>query len=190
MDFKPLAIAGAQLIVLTPFKDKRGEFARTFCIDECAAAGIEFSIKQINHSKTYEVGAIRGMHFQYAPSAEQKIIRCIKGRVCDVLLDLRPSSATYKQHISIELSETSNTLVFIPKGVAHGFQVLEAGSQLLYLHSALYAPENEGGINPFDTDINITWPMPCSVMSDKDRELPTLHFIQERLFNEMSSLSA
>lgn len=154
----------------TLLSDSRGSFSRLFCVDELYMALGDRKIVQINHSKTNVVGAVRGMHYQVPPYAEMKIVRCIKGRVLDVAVDLRKGSATLFKWYSEELSAENNKILIIPEGFAHGFQVLESDSELLYLHTHFYKPSHEGGVNPLDSKLNIKWPIPLTQLSEKDEK--------------------
>lgn len=149
-------------------KDGRGAFARLFCEQELSCALGQRKIVQINHSCTEAVGTVRGMHFQRAPHAEMKLVRCLKGKVWDVVVDLRPTSAAYKRWFAQELSPQNAYLMVIPEGFAHGFQVLEAGSELLYLHTAAYNPDAEGGVRYDDPELGIAWPLPVNDISHRD----------------------
>lgn len=163
----------------TIVRDQRGQFARLFCTEELAAAHADRPIIQINHSLTRTVGAIRGLHFQRAPRAEAKWVRCLKGSVWDVAVDLRHGSSTFLRWQAIELSALKMNAIFIPEGCAHGFQVLEPDSELLYLHTASYAPEHEGAVRWNDPRLSITWPLPVVDMSERDRDHPLL----DEIFN-------
>lgn len=154
--------------------DERGAFSRFFCADDlCEAAGMR-SIVQINHSRTQAVGAIRGLHFQYPPHAEMKMVRCLRGRVWDVAVDLRKNSPTFLRWHAEELSAVNRRLMIIPEGFAHGFQVLDEESELLYLHTATYTPAAEGGIRHDDPRLGISWPLTVAEISLRDRQHPLL----------------
>ena len=161
------------LFIIEPniFEDNRGSFSRIFCENELSSV-LDFNIKQINHSVTSKSGTIRGLHFQYEPNSEIKVIKCVKGSVFDVVVDIRRNSETFLKVFSIELSELNNKIIFIPKGFAHGFQALEDNTELIYLHSSLYKPSNEGALNPVDRILDITWPEDISNISEKDRNHP------------------
>ena len=161
------------LFIIEPniFEDNRGSFSRIFCENELSSV-LDFNIKQINHSVTSKSGTIRGLHFQYEPNSEIKMIKCVKGSVFDVVVDIRRNSETFLKVFSIELSELNNKIIFIPKGFAHGFQALEDNTDLIYLHSSLYKPSNEGALNPVDRILDITWPEDISNISEKDRNHP------------------
>lgn len=150
------------------FKDDRGSFARIFCEQDLSPVIGRRRIVQINHSFTQAVGAIRGMHFQTSPNAEMKLVRCLKGKVWDVAVDLRPTSTSYKLWFAQELTPDNSYMMVIPEGFAHGFQVLEAGSELLYLHTANYSPESESGVRYDDPELGIAWPMPVTDISRRD----------------------
>jgi len=156
-------------------QDKRGAFARLFCADDLAAAHGERPIKQINHSRTSAAGAIRGLHFQLPPKAEGKWIRCLRGRVFDVAVDLRSRSPTFLQWHSVELSAEFMNAVFIPEGCAHGFQALMPDSELLYLHTEKYSPAHEGGVRFDDPRLAIGWPLPAMDLSDRDLSHPPIN---------------
>ena len=161
------------LFIIEPniFEDNRGSFSRIFCENELSSI-LDFNIKQINHSVTSKRGTIRGLHFQYEPNSEIKMIKCVKGSVFDVVVDIRRNSETFLKVFSIELSEFNNKIIFIPKGFAHGFQALEDNTELIYLHSSLYKPSNEGALNPVDRILDITWPEDISNISEKDKNHP------------------
>jgi dTDP-4-dehydrorhamnose 3,5-epimerase len=155
-------------------QDDRGSFARLFCAEELQEIHQKRTIVQINHSLTLQVGALRGLHFQYPPHAEAKWVRCLRGCVWDVTLDLRCHSPTFLNWHAVELSSEKMNAIFIPEGCAHGFQVLEPNSELLYLHTAFYAPEYEGGIHYNDPLIEIDWPLSITDVSTKDKNRPFL----------------
>ncbi|PIE55346.1 MAG: dTDP-4-dehydrorhamnose 3,5-epimerase [Dethiosulfovibrio peptidovorans] len=169
-------IAGVFVVETQSFEDHRGAFARFFCAEELAPLLGEKHIVQINHSRTDQVGAVRGMHFQYPPHGEMKFVRCLRGRVFDVAVDLRQGSPTFLQWYGEELAPESKKMLVIPEGCAHGFQVLEPESELFYLHTAPYCPDSEGGVNVMDKIIGITWPLELSDRSDRDKELSFLDF--------------
>jgi dTDP-4-dehydrorhamnose 3,5-epimerase len=165
----PTAIAGAVVLDTEPVQDHRGAFARLFCARELAQVLGHRKIVQINHSLTRAVGAVRGMHFQSAPNAEMKIVRCLRGRVFDVAIDLRAGSSTFLRWVSCELSPANRRALVVPEGCAHGFQVLEPDSELLYLHTAYYTRESEGGVRHDDPRVGIPWPLPPADLSERDR---------------------
>lgn len=168
MIFHPLPLNDALIIELIPKGDSRGKFTRFFCSNELKEINSEFNIVQINHSYTQRKGTIRGLHFQYPPKAEIKMITCISGKVFDVLVDLRKESSTYLKWHCVELSSDNNRMIYIPKGFAHGFQTLEDDSELLYFHSEFYSPDYEGGIMYNDKQLKIDWPLDVSEISERD----------------------
>ena len=167
-------IAGVKVLQSDAFRDERGAFARLFCARELQSVFGARTIVQVNHSTTRHVGAVRGMHFQHAPHAETKIVRCLRGRVLDVAVDLRRGSPTLMKWTSCELSPESRRAFLIPEGCAHGFQVLEPDSELLYLHTAYYAREAEGGVRHDDPRLAIAWPLEPVDLSERDRSHPLL----------------
>lgn len=153
--------------------DDRGAFMRLFCMPSMTAADITtgcgpWTVQQINRSITRDAGTVRGLHFQRQPALEAKIVRCLRGRVFDVAVDLRPQSSTYLRHFSLELRGDENTALFIPAGFAHGFQTLVDDCEMLYLHSTPYAPAAEGGIRHDDPRLGIAWPLPVTTLSPRD----------------------
>ena len=162
-------IPGLMVLMSEPFKDSRGLFERLYCKVELNDQGIYKEVVQINHSLTVQKGAIRGMHFQAPPFAETKIIRCLSGAVFDVAVDLRHGSPTFLNWHAEILTPDNLKMVFIPEGFAHGFQVLEPNSELLYFHSEIYNRNAEGGVRYDDPKINIQWPMPATDFSVRDQ---------------------
>lgn len=155
-------------------RDHRGAFGRLFCADELSAAHGRRPIVQINLSRTREVGAVRGMHYQHPPMAEAKWVRCLRGRAFDVALDLRAGSATFLQWHAAVLDAEDMNAIFIPEGCAHGFQALEPDTELLYLHTDYYAPRAEAGVRWDDPRIGIRWPQPASDLSERDCNHPLI----------------
>jgi dTDP-4-dehydrorhamnose 3,5-epimerase len=183
MRFEATHIRGAFVIHLSPFVDERGMFSRLFCSTELEAIHHYKEIVQVNHSLNREKGTLRGLHFQYPPDAEIKMIRCIRGKVFDVLVDLRKTSPTFLKWYSLELSPDANNMIYIPEGCAHGFQTLEDNSELLYFHTAHYNRESEGGIRFDDPRLSIKWPLPPKNVSEKDLNYLLL---EESLINTMN----
>ena len=170
----PLPIAGAAIVDTRRIEDQRGAFARLFCADALAPVLGDRRIVQANHSHTREVGALRGLHFQLAPHAEMKLVRCLAGRVWDVMVDLRAGSPTFLWWHAEELSAENARMMVIPEGCAHGFQVLEPDSELMYLHTAAYAPQAERGLRHDDPMLGIQWPLPVGELSARDASHPLL----------------
>lgn len=155
--------------------DDRGSFMRMFCAQSLRDGGLAgFTPVQINHSVTVQRGTVRGLHYQSTPALEGKIVRCLRGRIFDVAVDLRQGSPTYLRHTVVELSADNNRALYIAPGCAHGFQSLSDDCEMVYLHSAPYAPEHEGGIRYNDPTLAINWPLPVTVLSARDTALPLI----------------
>jgi dTDP-4-dehydrorhamnose 3,5-epimerase len=167
-------LKGSYIIGLEPIKDKRGLFARTFCKNEFKQINHYKEFVQINFSLTIKKGSIRGLHYQVPPSSEIKLIRCIRGKVFDVIVDIRSGSETFLNYVAIELSEDNMKMIYVPEGFAHGFQTLEPNSQLIYHHSDYYQPADYRGIRFDDPLIGIEWPLIPSSVSEKDKNLDLL----------------
>lgn len=167
-------LAGLKRVVLSPAVDKRGTFTRWFCDRELQGVLGDRQIVQANHSYTERAGAVRGMHYQVPPHAEMKLISCIRGKVFDVAVDLRKTSNTFLEWYSCELGREDQDMLIIPEGFAHGFQALEDGSELLYLHTEHYAPESEQGLRFDDPALTIPWPVPPKDVSARDAAQPLI----------------
>ena len=168
------AIEGVRVIERQRIGDARGFLERLFCADELAAAGWVWPIAQINRTLTPVPGTLRGLHYQRPPAAEAKFVTCVHGAVLDVALDLRAGSPTFGRHHTEILSGENRCALLIPPGCAHGFQVIEAGAELIYIHSAAYAPAHEGGVDARDPALAIAWPIADPILSDRDRGHPPL----------------
>lgn len=168
----PLPLVGAAEIDTTLRRDDRGWFARWFCQDELRELNEGRTIQQVNCSMTGARGSVRGLHYQVAPHAEDKVIRCIQGRVLDVLVDLRRGSATFGRWHAVELDAERANMVYVPRGFAHGFQTLEADCQMLYLHTEFFAPDHQGGVRWDSPALGIEWPLPVADLSERDASLP------------------
>jgi len=169
MIFKEAKLKGAYCIELEPAKDERGFFARSFCRQEFLKHGIDFNIAQCNISFNKNKGTLRGMHYQSVPYEEAKLVSCVKGKIYDVIIDLRKDSATYCQWYAQELSGEDYKMLHIPKGFAHGFQTLESNSVVFYQMSEFYHPECAKGIRWDDPLFSIKWPLDVHIMSEKDK---------------------
>lgn len=165
-------LSDAKLIELEPRGDERGFFSRTFCQEEFAQHGLETVFVQQNMSFSAHKGTLRGMHFQKGAHAEDKLIRCVRGAILDVIIDLRRESTTYMKWEGFELNEQNMHQLFVPKGFAHGFQTLTENVEVTYLVSQAYAPDAESGLRWNDPAFNIAWPLEPTEMSDKDQEWP------------------
>ena len=172
MKIAATAIAGLTVVESPVRADPRGEFQRIFCEDELRELMGSRRIVQANRSLTLRQGAVRGLHFQNPPHAEMKLVRCTAGRIWDVAVDLRRDSSTFLAWHAEELSPGNGRMLVVPEGFAHGFQVLEPASEVLYLHTAAYAPQSESGVRYDDPRLAIRWPLAVSEVSDRDAALP------------------
>ena len=168
MRFQATTLRDAWLIDLEPVSDSRGFFARTFCAQEFAANGLDISYPQHSISFSSRVGTVRGMHYQREPHSETKLVRCLKGAIWDVIIDIRPGSPTYRRWQAFELSDTNRRQLYIPRGFAHGLQTLSDDVEVSYLISELYVAEAASGIRHDDPSFSIAWPLPVSAISEKD----------------------
>ena len=171
MKFTETPLAGAFVIELEKRGDERGWFARAFCEREYAAQGLNHRIVQANTSFSAIKGTLRGMHYQLAPMAEDKIFRCIRGAIFDAIIDLRPESPTFLKTFTVELTAENRLALYIPKGFAHGFMTLVENTEVFYFVTEFYSPKHERGIRYNDPKFGICWPMEPAVISDKDRNL-------------------
>ncbi|MBS1644359.1 MAG: dTDP-4-dehydrorhamnose 3,5-epimerase [Bacteroidetes bacterium] len=174
MEFQNTSIDGLVTINLKTFEDDRGWFARTFCKREFGAIGHTAEWTQMNHSFTKQKATIRGLHYQIPPFSEVKMIRCIAGEVFDVAIDLREHSKTFLQWHGEILSAKNRKMLYIPAGFAHGFQTLSEDCELIYHHTSYYEPNFEAGIRYDDPVLNVQWPLPPALVSERDRGLPYL----------------
>jgi len=172
MKFVSTPLAGAYVIELEPAFDERGFFARTWCRDEFATHGLNPSLSQCSLSWNKRKGTLRGMHFQDAPYQEAKLVRCSSGSIYDVILDLRPESATFKQWFAVELGAVNHKMLYVPEGFAHGFQALEDNSAVFYQISEAYRPEYARGVRWNDPKFQIRWPIPQPILSPRDAAFP------------------
>lgn len=172
MQFHTTRFVGVYLIDLEPRSDDRGFFARAFCRNEMIAHGLSGEVVQANTAYTRQQGTVRGLHYQVPPAAETKLVRCLHGAVYDVIVDLRPESTTYRQHLGVELTADNRRQLVIPAGFAHGYQTLTDDAEILYLVSEFYTPDCERGLRYNDPALGITWPVPVTLVSDKDLGLP------------------
>ena len=172
MIFTPLALPGAMIVDLERFDDARGYFARAWCEREFAAAGLNPRLVQASISQNRRRATLRGMHYQVAPHAEDKLVRCVQGAVWDVIIDLRPESPTYLQHRGIELTAARGRALYIPKGFAHGFQSLTDDAQLFYQMSEFYEPSAQRGLRWDDPRFRIDWPERPPIVNQRDASYP------------------
>ncbi|WP_208678363.1 dTDP-4-dehydrorhamnose 3,5-epimerase [Synechococcus elongatus] len=177
MKFTPTTLDGSYLIDLDAKEDERGFFARCFCKNEFYNHGLNAQWVQINNSLTKGKGTLRGLHFQYPPHAEVKLVRCLTGKIWDVIVDLRLGSNTYGQWFGAELSGINRTMMYVPKGFAHGFISLEDNSEILYLVSEFYSPSSEETLIWNDENVSINWPLQPLLISSKDSKAKKLQEI-------------
>jgi dTDP-4-dehydrorhamnose 3,5-epimerase len=174
MKFEPTNLKDNFLINLEKKEDDRGFFARYFCEKEFLQKGLNIHWVQINNSLSKDEGTLRGLHYQREPNAEVKLIRCLKGKIWDVVVDLREGSETFGKWFGAELSEHNRSMMYVPKGFAHGFVSLEPNSEILYLVSDFYEPSKEGTLIWNDIDVAINWPLTPKIISSKDKLANTL----------------
>lgn len=167
-------IAGVAVIDLELREDDRGFFARTFDRQQFVDAGLEPAVEQCNLSYNHAAGTLRGMHFQVAPHPETKLVRCTRGAIVDIIVDMRPGSPTRLQHVQVELTAENRRALYVPPYFAHGYQTLVDGAEVTYQVSGAYTPAAERGLRYDDPDLGLSWPLPVSVISDKDGAWPLL----------------
>src|SRR5579859_4594766 len=186
MHFTETKLAGTFIIDIEPRADNRGFFARSFCQREFEAHGLKTAIPQINVAFSHTKGTIRALHFQFPPMAETKVVRCTRGAIVDVIVDLRPESPTYLQHITVELTADNHRALYVPERFAHGYQVLRDKTETSYQVGEFYTPGSEGGLIYSDPRLRLSWPLPVSVVSDKDKIWKPLDLQEAELKQKMS----
>jgi dTDP-4-dehydrorhamnose 3,5-epimerase len=186
MIFTETELKGAFLIDIERREDSRGFFARAFCQQEFESHGLKPVIAQANIGFNHYKGTLRGMHFQFPPVAETKFVRCTRGAVLDIIVDLRPESPTYLNHISVELSAENGRGIYIPERFAHGYQVLCDTTETSYQVGEFYTPGSEGGLPYSDPRLGLKWPLPITIISDKDKQWKPLSEQEEQLRQLMS----
>jgi dTDP-4-dehydrorhamnose 3,5-epimerase len=174
MIFTETKLAGAFVIELERREDERGFFARGFCRREFAEHGLKPAIAQANLAFNRRRGTLRGMHFQYPPAAETKLVRCTRGAILDIIVDLRGESPTYLQHVAVELTEDNHKALYVPERFAHGYQVLRDDTETSYQVGEFHMPAAEGGLRHDDPRLGLDWPLPVTEISPKDRAWPLL----------------
>ena len=172
MIFTETELPGAFIIDLQLREDNRGYFARAFCVNEFAQHGLATVFPQCNTSWNVKAGTLRGMHMQREPHGEVKLVRCTKGAIVDVIVDLRPESPTYMNHIKVELTAANHRMLYVPVGFAHGYQALEDDTEVFYMVSEVYTPTHECGLRWNDPAFGIEWPIAEPILSEKDAEAP------------------
>ena len=188
--FTQTKLERAFVIDLDRKEDSRGYFARAFCQDEFKAHGLKPVIAQGNIAYNRRKGTIRGMHFQYPPAAETKLVRCVRGAILDIIVDLRPDSPTYLQHVAVELTEDNQRALYVPERFAHGYQVLLDDTYTSYSVGEFYTPNSEGGLMYDDPRLGLEWPQPVTVISDKDQKFRSLEEIEPELKRRMRATEA
>jgi dTDP-4-dehydrorhamnose 3,5-epimerase len=184
--FAETKLKGAYVIDLERRSDSRGFFARAFCQIEFEAHGLKPIIAQANVAHNFRKGTLRGMHFQFPPAAETKLVRCMRGAILDIIVDLRPESPTYLQHIEVELNEDNQRALYVPERFAHGYQTLCDNTDTSYQVGEFYTPSAESGLMYNDPKLGLNWPLPVSVISDKDQKFKLLAEIESELRDKMS----
>lgn len=185
MIFTETKLKGAFAIDLVRREDPRGFFARTFCRREFEEHGLKAEVAQINTIYSFKKATIRGMHFQYPPATEAKLVRCIRGAILDIIVDLRPESETYLQSVSVELDEEGQRALFVPGRFAHGFQTLRDDTLVTYQAGEFYTPAAEGGLRHDDPRLGLQWPLTVSIISEKDQNFPLLDQFESDLKQRM-----
>ena len=186
MVFTETKLSGAFIIDLERREDSRGFFARAFCQHEFGDHGLKPLIAQANIGFNQRRGCLRGMHFQYPPAAETKVVRCTRGAVLDIIVDLRPESPTYLEHVSVELTADNHRAIYIPERFAHGYQTLEDETETSYQVGEFYTPGAEGGLRYDDPALALTWPLPISEISEKDAAWPLLSEVETEVRERMA----
>jgi dTDP-4-dehydrorhamnose 3,5-epimerase len=185
--FTETKLKGAFTIDLERREDSRGFFARAFCQHEFEAHGLKPVIAQANVAHNVFKGTVRGMHFQYPPAAETKLVRCTRGAIFDIIVDLRPESATYLDHVAVELNEDNQRALYVPERFAHGYQVLSDNTDTSYQVGEFYTPEAEAGLLYNDRRLALKWPLPLGIISDKDKKFRSLDEIEPELKEKMGN---
>jgi dTDP-4-dehydrorhamnose 3,5-epimerase len=186
MKLSALPLAGCHRVSMEPAADERGYFARLWCREAFAKAGIHISIEQASASFNHRAGTLRGLHFAWPPAQEGKLVRCARGRLHDVLLDLRPHSSSYLHSTAVVLDADEHNAVYLPPGVAHGFQTLVDNTEVHYMMSEAYRPGLGDGVRFDDPHFGIAWPLPVACISDRDRSYPLFDPAQHRLHFEIA----
>ena len=186
MVFTETALPGAFVIDLERREDSRGYFARAFCQHELEDHGLKPVIAQANVAFNKVAGTLRGMHFQFPPKAETKIVRCTRGAIVDIIVDLRPESPTYLQNVAVELNEENGRALYVPERFAHGYQTLVDRTETSYQVGEFYAPETEGGLAYDDPRLGLQWPLPVAVISEKDAEWAHLDTVEPEVRRRMT----
>lgn len=185
MIFTETKLKGAFIIDIDRREDERGFFARAFCQKEFEAHGLNPTIAQANIASNIRKGTLRGMHFQFPPAAETKLVRCTRGAILDIIVDLRPESPTYLEHVAVELNENNQRALYVPERFAHGYQALADNTDTSYQVGEFYTPEAESGLMYNDPRLKLKWPLPVSVISEKDQKFRLLDEAERDLKRRM-----
>lgn len=189
MIFTELELTGAYVLDLEHRTDDRGFFARAFCQHEFEEHGLKPVVAQANIAFNLRKGTLRGMHFQYPPAAETKLVRCTRGAIVDIIVDMRPESPTYLQNAAVELSEDNHRAIYVPERFAHGYQALRDGTETQYMVGEFYAPEAEGGLRYDDPQLGLEWPLPVTVISEKDERFGMLDEVEAQVRARMAAVT-
>jgi dTDP-4-dehydrorhamnose 3,5-epimerase len=187
MIFTETALRGAFILDLEKRGDERGFFARMFCQKEFEAHGLKPVIAQANIASSARKGTLRGMHFQFPPAAETKLVRCTRGAILDIIVDLRPESPTYLKHVRVELSQDNYRALFVPERFAHGYQCLTDHTETTYHVGEFYTPEAEGGLMYNDPRLGLEWPLPVTSISPKDAKWKLLDEVEDEVRRRMAA---
>src|SRR4051812_30522925 len=187
MIFSETRLRGAFILDLESRDDNRGFFARVFCRRELAQHGLNPVIAQVNIAFSKRKGTLRGMHFQFPPAAETKLVRCTRGAILDIIVDLRPESPTYLEHVAVELTADNHRALYVPERFAHGYQVLEDATETSYEVGEFYTPDSEGGLMYDDPALGLTWPLPVAEISPKDSAWTLLDAIEPEMKQRMGA---
>ena len=185
MIFTETALPGAFVLDLERREDDRGYFARAFCQDEFTEHGLKPVVAQANVAFNRYAGTLRGMHFQFPPAAETKVVRCTRGAILDIIVDLRPESPTYLRHVAVRLDEDNGRSLYVPERFAHGYQTLVDATETSYFVGEFYTPDAEGGLPADDPRLELEWPLPVTTMSEKDRSWAPLDEVEPKLRRRM-----
>jgi dTDP-4-dehydrorhamnose 3,5-epimerase len=183
--FTETSLKGAFIIDIERREDSRGFFARAFCQEEFKRHNLKPIIAQANVAYNLKRGTVRGMHFQFPPKAETKLVRCTRGAILDIIVDLRPESPTYLQHVSVELNENNQRALYVPERFAHGYQTLRDDTDTSYQVGEFYAPEHECGLLYSDQRLGLKWPLPATIVSEKDQKFVALESFENEIIRRM-----
>lgn len=190
MNFTETALKGAFLVDLERHEDDRGFFARTFSVDDFCHRGLESVVVEASVAHNHRAGTVRGMHFQFPPSAETKVVRCTRGRILDVIVDLRPGSVTYLGHVAVELTAENGAALYVPRRFAHGYQTLTDQTEVTYMMDTRYDPNAASGLRHDDPALAIEWPLAVGAISERDSAWPLYEEVRAELEERMAGASS